>query len=74
LHTPRWRIRGSTMKHMGKISKTLPQEGGMQAGYLKTCGARFVCYTGMPLNCTPDTRPYQSIPDHQCYCLRDNCP
>jgi hypothetical protein len=58
-----------------KISKPLTlAEGGVQAGYLKTCGARFVCYTGIPLQCTPHTRPYQNISDHQCFCLRDNCP
>jgi hypothetical protein len=61
-------------EHMSKISKTSPREGGVRAGFVKRCGARFVCYTGIPLNCTPDTRPYQSIPDHQCFCLRDNCP
>jgi len=61
-------------KSMSKIGRAAPQEGYVQAGYMKRCGARFVCYTGIPLNCTPDTRPYQSIPDHQCFCLRDNCP
>jgi hypothetical protein len=59
-----------------KISKasTRPETGGLQAGYLKWCGAYFRCYTGIPLRCNAHTRPYQSIPDHQCFCLRDNCP
>ncbi len=57
-------------KHEGRIIRALPS----QAGFMKRCGARFVCYTGIPLQCTPDTRPYQSIPDHQCFCLRDGCP
>jgi hypothetical protein len=61
-------------RHTTKIGKTSPKTGGVQAGYLKTCGAHFVCYTGIPLNCTPNTRPYQSIPDQQCFCLPDNCP
>jgi hypothetical protein len=61
-------------KHMSKISKTSHPEWGVQQGFNKYCGARFVCYTGIPLNCTLDTRPYQSIPDHQCFCLRDGCP
>jgi hypothetical protein len=60
-------------KHTAKRSKVIPEEGG-QAGYFKTCGARFVCYTGIPLNCGANTRPYQSVADHQCFCLRDNCP
>jgi hypothetical protein len=57
-----------------KVNQTFFREGGAQAGYLKRCGARFVCYTGIPLNCTASTRPYQSIADHQCFCLRDGCP
>ena len=61
-------------KHVAKRSKASPDDGGLQAGYMKTCGTRFVCYTGIPLDCGANTRPYQSIPDHQCLCLRDNCP
>jgi hypothetical protein len=61
-------------KHMSKISRPSADAGNAQAGFVKRCGAHFVCYTGIPLGCTPDTRPYQSIPDHQCYCLRDGCP
>jgi hypothetical protein len=60
-------------KHMSKINRISPQEG-VPAGFVKWCGADFVCYTGIPLRCTPSTRPYQNIPDHQCFCLRDNCP
>ena len=61
-------------KHMSRISGTSAQDRVVPAGFLKRCGADFVCYTGIPLRCTPDTRPYQSIPDHQCFCLRDGCP
>jgi hypothetical protein len=61
-------------KHMAKSGKTFPWDGALPTGYQKTCGMRFVCYTGIPLDCTPDTRPYQNIPDHQCFCLRDGCP
>jgi hypothetical protein len=60
-------------KHAGKINRVSPQDGGVQAGFVKRCGTRFVCYTGIPLDCTAGTRPYQSIPDHQCFCLRDDC-
>ena len=57
-----------------KISQATIRDGVVPTGYVKACGSRFVCYTGIPLNCAPNTRPYQSIPDHQCFCLRDNCP
>ena len=61
-------------RHVSKIGRSFSQEGSVPAGYVKKCGAHFVCYTGIPLSCTPDTRPYQSIPDHECFCLRDSCP
>jgi hypothetical protein len=61
-------------KHDRRIVRTLPSGAAVQAGFMKRCGADFVCYTGIPLRCTPNTRPYQSIPDHQCFCLRDGCP
>jgi hypothetical protein len=61
-------------KHVSKFGTSPTLGGNVQAGYVKRCGAHFVCYTGIPLNCTLDTRPYQSVPDHQCYCLRDSCP
>jgi hypothetical protein len=64
----------TTSGHSIKRSKTLPEKGWDPAGYLKTCGAYFVCYTGIPMRCSLHTRPYQSIPDHQCFCLRDGCP
>ncbi len=66
--------RPNATAHSTKMSKTLPEKEWEQAGYLKTCGSDFVCYNGVPLRCTAHTRPYQSIPDHQCFCLRDNCP
>jgi hypothetical protein len=57
-----------------KISQRSPKNAGVQAGYMKYCGARFRCYTGIPLECTPQTRPYQNIAAHQCFCLPDSCP
>jgi hypothetical protein len=60
-------------KEMSRITRA-PQEGGVPSGFLKRCGSDFVCYTGIPLRCTPDTRPYQNISEHQCYCLHDGCP
>jgi hypothetical protein len=61
-------------KHVGKVIRTFPSDGGLQAGFMKRCGSRFVCYTGIPLHCSADTRPYQNIADRQCFCLRDGCP
>ncbi len=61
-------------KHVSKPRASPAPDGILQAGYQKYCGAHFVCYTGIPLNCAPDTRPYQDIANHECYCLRDSCP
>jgi hypothetical protein len=62
-------------KQMAKRSTAYPEEAGVQARYFKYyCGARFVCYTGIPLNCGANTRPYQNVAAHQCFCLRDDCP
>jgi hypothetical protein len=62
-------------KQIAKTSKAFPDETDAQAGYFyRYCGARFVCYTGIPLRCGTNTRPYQNIAEHQCFCLRDGCP
>jgi len=63
----------SPAKHTSKTSRISPQEGGVPTGFVKRCGSDFVCYNGVPLRCTPSTRPYQNIPEHQCFCLPDNC-
>jgi hypothetical protein len=60
--------------------KTHPGRSGATAdtvspsGFVKYCGAHFGCYTGMPLQCSADTRPYQNVALHQCFCLPDGCP
>jgi len=61
-------------KPASKPSQPPAADGSLQVGYQKYCGARFVCYTGIPLNCAANTRPYQDISNHECYCLRDACP
>jgi hypothetical protein len=61
-------------KHVSKVSGASQRDVSVRTGFNKWCGADFVCYTGIPLRCTPDTKPYQNIPEHQCYCLRDGCP
>jgi hypothetical protein len=60
--------------HVSKIGGASTRDVSVKTGFNKWCGADFVCYTGIPLRCTPDTRPYQNVPEHQCYCLRDSCP
>jgi hypothetical protein len=61
-------------KHVSKLKNAPAPDGSLQLGYQKYCGARFVCYTGIPLVCAGNTKPYQDIAKHQCYCLRDDCP
>ena len=61
-------------KHARKLEKPPAPDGSLQVGYQKYCGARFVCYSGIPLNCAANTRPYQDISNHECFCLRDACP
>jgi hypothetical protein len=61
-------------KHASKLKNAPAPDGSLPVGYQKYCGARFVCYTGIPLDCAADTRPYQDIANHQCFCLRDACP
>jgi len=61
-----------TTKH--RISTPAPEEAGVQAGYMKACGAHFRCYDRIPLDCADNTRPYQNIAEHQCLCVRDGCP
>jgi hypothetical protein len=38
------------------------------------CGAYFRCLNGIPLQCTEQTRPYQNIAAHQCFCIHEGCP
>jgi hypothetical protein len=68
----------ATKIELAKLTKRsatpVPYELGMPEGYVKACGRRFVCYTGIPLNCTPQTRPYENVAEHQCFCVHDGCP
>jgi hypothetical protein len=68
-----------TTIYMAKAAKTVPRQEAGQAGFLKSgyqkyCGADFGCYTGIPLRCASNTRPYQDVAAHQCLCLPDGCP
>jgi hypothetical protein len=56
------------------ISQRYQSDALARGGYYKYCGADFVCYSGIPLRCASNTRPYQSIAQHQCFCVRDGCP
>jgi hypothetical protein len=67
-------VTSHTTKHAARISKPSPEAVGLQAGYMKACGAHFRCYNRIPLDCAENTRPYQNIAEHQCLCVRDGCP
>jgi hypothetical protein len=47
---------------------------GVPTGLRKYCGAYFRCYSGIPLRCAENTRPYQNIAKHECFCVHDGCP
>ncbi|HLH98887.1 MAG TPA: hypothetical protein VKW08_27570 [Xanthobacteraceae bacterium] len=53
--------------------QAVPSESVKPSGFVKYCGAYFGCYTGIRLQCAADTRPYQDIAQHQCFCLPDGC-
>lgn len=57
-----------------EAARSHAQGFSVPTGYLKYCGARFVCYTGIPLQCAANTRPYQNIAEHRCFCVHDGCP
>jgi hypothetical protein len=68
-----------TTMRLARSAKSVPKQGGgpadyLKSGYQKYCGADFGCYTGIPLRCASNTRPYQNIAAHQCFCLPDGCP
>jgi hypothetical protein len=52
----------------------IQSQGASQGGYMRACGTSFRCYTGIPLHCTPQTRPYQNVAEHRCICVHDGCP
>jgi hypothetical protein len=68
----------ATKFNVAKLAKgtrtILPGETVAPEGYMKTCGQRFVCYTGIPLDCTLQTRPYENVAAHQCFCVHNGCP
>jgi hypothetical protein len=63
-------------KHAARISK--PPAPAVEASrpgvYMGYCGQWFGCYTGIPLRCGDNTRPYQDIANHACFCVHDGCP
>ncbi len=63
-----------TTIRLAKAAKPGGPAGYLKSGYQKYCGADFGCYTGIPLRCASNTRPYQDIAAHQCFCLPDGCP
>jgi hypothetical protein len=62
-------------KHSARISKPPPAPETIgQGGYYGYCGQWFGCYTGIPLRCAENTRPYQNIANHECLCVHNGCP
>ena len=64
---------GGKPKHVVRVKPPAPQASrpGVYTGY---CGQWFGCYTGIPLRCGENTRPYQDIANHTCLCVHDGCP
>ena len=61
-------------KPAARISKPPAPGPSGQGAYMGYCGDWFRCYTGIPLRCGDNTRPYQDIPNHACFCVHDGCP
>jgi hypothetical protein len=57
-------------KHMSRSRKHKPKNAA-HSNYIGPCGGSYVCYSGFELNCPSDSRPYESIPDDECYCYDD---
>jgi hypothetical protein len=49
-------------------------EAPRSSSVTRECGAYFRCLSGIPLQCTEQTRPYQNIAAHQCFCIHEGCP
>jgi hypothetical protein len=64
----------ATKFDIAKLTRKGSGEGTAQDGYVWACGSFFRCYTGVPLNCTPQTRPYQNVAAHICLCIHAGCP
>jgi hypothetical protein len=68
----------STPIRLAKAANSTPPpnwQGVLGQGvYMSYCGARFGCYSGIPLQCADNTRPYQNIAQHACFCVHAGCP
>ena len=60
--------------HSVKAVRAPVPEASGQGGYMGYCGQWFRCYTGIPLRCGENTRPYQDISSHTCLCVHNGCP
>lgn len=68
----------ATPVRLAKTTRSAPPanwQGVLGQGvYMSYCGARFGCYSGIPLQCADNTRPYQNIATQTCLCVHDGCP
>ena len=62
----------ATRIEFAKVSKRLKPQP--RSSVIWECGAYFRCFSGIPLQCTEQTRPYQNIAAHQCFCIHEGCP
>jgi hypothetical protein len=67
----------ATQIDLAKLSKKVKPPRAATPGSSSVtweCGAYIRCYSGIPLQCSEQTRPYQNIAAHQCLCIRAGCP
>jgi len=57
-----------------RLAKAAKSGSNGQGAYMSYCGGWFRCYSGIPLQCADNTRPYQNIATHTCFCVHDGCP
>jgi hypothetical protein len=57
------------------MTKVIKQPAASGRGsYVGACGDWFRCYSGIPLQCADNTRPYQNVASRECLCVHDGCP
>ncbi|HLH98888.1 MAG TPA: hypothetical protein VKW08_27575 [Xanthobacteraceae bacterium] len=62
------------LKQVARTRKPPAPAASGQGAFMGNCGDWFRCYTGIPLRCGENTRPFQDIANHACFCVHDGCP
>jgi hypothetical protein len=65
---------GIDLAKLSKKVKPPRADTPRSSGVTWECGEYIRCYSGIPLQCSEQTRPYQNIAAHQCLCIRAGCP